>query len=87
MARSAVAGRALRMKLPPRAHLGPGAGLMIRTMLPLLPLMGSSLAENTYDGCKLGWRPYEFTLENSTCLPSVRSPLQTLSLLTRRPLT
>ena len=42
------------------------------TLSSVLLLVGSSAAENAYDGCKLGWRPYEYTLENSTCLPSVR---------------
>ena len=27
-------------------------------------------AATTYDGCKIGWDPYEFTLPNSTCLPA-----------------
>ena len=27
-------------------------------------------ASSAYDGCKIGWDPYEYTLENSTCLPS-----------------
>lgn len=31
---------------------------------------GSDTGGGHYSGCRLGWRPYQYTLPNSTCLPS-----------------